>query len=173
MSITLTLLTDEEFLALPKTAGKQELIDGELITLPPSKHSHDEVGKRIAALFESVVDRSRVWIESAYQLAPRQWLQPDVSVTWPDQRIENDYQQGGPMIAVEISSGANTDEQMERKRLAYLEYGTGEVWIVYPKTRTMLVCSRERTSHIEASKTYRCGVVKVAVTPDHRAVIAR
>ena len=67
MSITLSLLTDEEFLALPKTAGKQELIDGELITLPPSKHSHDELGKRIAALFETVVDRSRIWIESGYQ----------------------------------------------------------------------------------------------------------
>jgi Uma2 family endonuclease len=93
MSITLTLLTDEEFLALPKTAGKQELIDGELISLPLSKHSHDELGKRIAALFETVVDRSRIWIESGYQLAPRQSLQPDVSVTWPEQRIEDDYKQ--------------------------------------------------------------------------------
>ena len=172
MSITLSLLTDEEFLALPKTAGKQELIDGELITSPPSKHSHDELGKRIAALFETVVDRSRIWIESGYQLAPRQWLQPDVSVTWPEQRIEDDYKQGGPMIAVEISSGANTDEEMERKRLAYLEHGTGEVWIIYPKTRTMLVCSRGRTSHIDGSETYSCGILTVAVTPEYRAVIA-
>jgi Uma2 family endonuclease len=77
------------------------------------------------------------------------------------------------MIAVEISSGANTDEEMERKRLAYLEHGTGEVWIIYPKTHTMLVCSRDRTSHVEASETYRCLIVPVAVTPEHRSLTAR
>jgi len=81
MSSTTTLLTDEEFLALPKTPGKQELI-------------------------------------------------------------------------VEISSEANTDEQMERKRLEYLENGTGEVWIIYPVTETMMVCGRDFTRHIRASETY-------------------
>ena len=103
-------------------------------------------------------------------LAPRQWLQPDVSVTWPEQKIDNDYKQGGPMIAVEISSGANTDEEMERKRLRYLEHGTGEVWILYPKTRTMLVCSRDRTCHIQAGETYRGTLVPVEVTPEYRTV---
>jgi Uma2 family endonuclease len=168
MSRTTTLLTDEEFLALPKTAGKQELIDGELITLPPSKHSHDALGKRIAALFRNVLHESRIWIESAYQLGPRKWLQPDVSVTWPDQKIENDYKQGDPMIAVEISSGANTDEQMERKRLEYLDHGTAEVWIIYPATHTMLVCGGDFTRHIRASETYRCEIVPVEITPDSR-----
>jgi len=168
MSSTTTLLTDEEFLALPETPGKQELIDGELISLPPSKHSHDELGKRIAALFRTVLHDSRICIESGFQLAPRKWLQPDVSVTWPDQKIENDYKQGGPMIAVEISSGANTDEQMERKRLQYLEHGTAEVWIIYPATRTMLVCGSDFTRHIRASDTYRCEIVPVEITPEYR-----
>jgi Uma2 family endonuclease len=167
-SSTTILLTDEEFLALPEIPGKQELIDGELITLPPSKHSHDELGKRIAALFRTVLHESRIWIESGYQLGPRKWLQPDVSVTWPDQKIENDYKQGGPMIAVEISSGANTDEQMERKRLQYLEHGTAEVWIVYPATRTMLVCGSDWTRHIRSSDTYRCEIVPVEISPEYR-----
>jgi len=170
MSSTSTLLTDDEFLALPKTPGKQELIDGELITLPPSKHSHDVLAEKIASLLRLALPAGRVWIESGYQLAPRQWLQPDVSVTWPDQKIENDYKQGGPMIAVKIGSGANTDEQMERKRLEYLKHGTGEVWIVYPKTRTMLVCSSERTGHVQASETYRCNLIPVDVTPEYRTV---
>jgi Uma2 family endonuclease len=100
MSSTTTLLTDEEFLALPKTPGKQELIDGELITLPPSKHSHDVLAERIAGLLRLALPAGRVWIETGYQLGPRKWLQPDVSVTWPDQKIENDYKQGGPVIAV-------------------------------------------------------------------------
>jgi Uma2 family endonuclease len=168
MSSTITLLTDEEFLALPKTPGKQELIDGELISSPPSRHSHDELRNRIAALFRTVLHASRIWIESGYQLGPRKWLQPDVSVTWPDQKIENDYKQGGPMIAVEISSGANTDEQMERKRLEYLDHGTAEVWIIYPATHTMLVCGGDFTRHIRASETYTCEIVPVEITAEYR-----
>lgn len=104
MSSASTLLTDEEFLVLPDIPGKQELIDGELITSPPCRHSHDELGKRIAALFRTVLADERIWIKSGYQLAPGRWLQPDVSVSWPDQRVQHDYKQGGPMIAVEIGS---------------------------------------------------------------------
>ena len=63
-----------------------------------------------------------------------------------------------------------TDEEMERKRLQYLAHGTGEVWIIYPKTRTMLVGSRDRTSHIEASETYRCEIMAVEITPECRTV---
>jgi Uma2 family endonuclease len=168
MSSSTTLLTDEEFLALPKIPGKQELIDGELISLPPSKHSHDALAEKIAGLLRLALPVGRVWIESGYQLGPRKWLQPDVSVTWPDQKIENDYKQGGPMIAVEISSGANTDEQMERKRLQYLEHGTAEVWIIYPATRTMLVCGGDFTRHIRTPDTYRCEIVPVEITPEYR-----
>jgi Uma2 family endonuclease len=173
MSSTTTLLTDEEFLALPKTAGKQELLDGELISLPPSKHSHDALAEKIAGLLRPALPAGYVWIESGYQLGPRKWLQPDVSVTWPDQRIENDYKQGGPMIAIEISSGANTDEQMERKRLEYLENGTGEVWIIYPSTGTMMVCGSDFTRHIRASETYRSDLVPAEITPEYRTVAER
>src|SRR5690349_1194949 len=107
MSVT-TLLSEEEFLDLPDEPGKQELIEGELIQLPPAKYSHDELGKRIAELLETGVPRSRVWLESGYRLSSRSWLQPDVSVSWPEQVIENDYRQGAPMLAIEIASRGNT-----------------------------------------------------------------
>jgi hypothetical protein len=40
------LLTDEEFLNLADHPGKQELLDGELFTLPPAKHSHTIAAQR-------------------------------------------------------------------------------------------------------------------------------
>ena len=97
----LTLLTEEEFLSLPDTPGKQELLDGELIELPPAKLSHSELVKRFVDLLRTVLHASRVWSETGYRLQPRRWLTPDVSVSWPDQRVENDHFQGAPMIAIE------------------------------------------------------------------------
>lgn len=114
MSSPSTLLTDEEFLARPATAGKQELIDGELIALLFSIRASTSLASGSSPRTD--------W-------QPGSGLQPDVSVTWPDQRSRNNYKQGAPIIAVEISSGAKTDAEMERKRLAYLEHGSGEVWM--------------------------------------------
>jgi len=55
MSAT-TQITLEEFLDLPDTPGKQELLDGELIVVSPAKHTHRRTGKRVQRLLESVVD---------------------------------------------------------------------------------------------------------------------
>jgi Uma2 family endonuclease len=87
---TRNLLTLEEFLNLPEMPGKQELLDGELISSPPAKLRHLKLSKRVFDLFRSVPDRSRVWYETGYRL---HWhmLQPDVSVTWPDQPVKNNW----------------------------------------------------------------------------------
>ena len=171
MGSTVTRLTDEEFLSLPDSPGKQELLDGELIELPPAKHAHDELARRIARLLETVLHPSRVWIESAYQLADVKWLQPDVSISWPDQPVVNDYKHGSPMLAVEIASRGNTPDELERKRIAYLDHGCGELWIIYPETRTMLVCSPAGSQHIEAHSDYHSPLAEVTVTPEYRTPI--
>jgi Uma2 family endonuclease len=139
---TKTLLTMEEFLSLPDAPGKQELLNGELISLPPAKRSHMEIAKRLVDLLRSKLDIDRVWFETGYQFHGRM-LQPDVSVTWPHQRVDNDWFQGAPMVAVEVASRGNTAEEIEGKIAAYLEEGAAEVWVIYPKTRTMTVSSRQ------------------------------
>lgn len=169
----ITLLSEEEFLRLPESPGKQELICGELIELAPAKHSHDQLGNRNADLLRSVVPdpSSRVWVASAYRLSSRNWLIPDVSVSWPNQRIQNDWKQGAPMLAIEIASRGNTPEELERKRVLYLEHGATEVWIIYPKTRTTLVSRPGGSEHIEATADYHCELLGVAVTPKYRTPV--
>jgi Uma2 family endonuclease len=166
-----TLLSEEEFLNLPERAGKQELLDGELIELPPAKDSHDELARRIAALLETAVPRSRVWVETAYRLASQKWFQPDVSVSWPEQRITDDWKQGSPMLAVEVASRGNTPEELERKRVLYLDHGAAEVWIIYPKTHTMLVSRPDSSLLVKADADYRCDLIGVAVTPEYRTPV--
>jgi Uma2 family endonuclease len=103
---------------------------------------------------------SRVWAETGYQLS-RGWLQPDVSVTWPDQPVENDWLQGAPMIAVEVVSGANRPEHIDKKTAVYLEEGAAEVWVIYPGTRSMTVFRKESWERI--TESYACGLLDVVI----------
>lgn len=138
---TAALLSFAEFEQLPDAPGKRELIDGELIELPPPKLSHSLIAKRIYELLIAVLDKSRVFFEIGYRIGGG-WLQPDVSVIWPQQREENDYLIGGPMIAVEILSPRNSAAEIERKLTLFLGEGSDEVWVVDPKRKTLTVYRR-------------------------------
>jgi Uma2 family endonuclease len=81
------------------------------------------------------------------------WLVPDVSVTWPDQPVD-EWLLGAPMIAVEIASRGNTAEEIEGKVAAYLDEGAAEVWIIYPKTRTMRVFRKD--TDLRITDLYHC-----------------
>ena len=111
-------MTFEEFESLSESGGKQELLDGELIELPPAKVRHMAVAKSFLELLTTVLSKSRVWFETGYQLGSS-WLIPDISATWPDQRIANDYYQGGPMIAIEVESPGNTAEELDNSMLVH------------------------------------------------------
>jgi Uma2 family endonuclease len=163
-----TLLTEEQFLNLPESDRRRELLEGELIELPYAKNSHDELARRNGRLLETIVSWERVWLETTYRLSPTIRLIPDISISWPDQRIENDWKQGAPMLAVEIASKGNTAGELERKRILYLEHGAAEVWIIYPDTQTMLVSRRDGSIMVEANADYRCELIGVTVTPEYR-----
>lgn len=157
----ITQLTAEEFLNLPDTPGKQELLDGELISLPLAKHSHSEIARSFERLLRSAIEESCVWRLASYQLK-RGWLIPDVSATWPGQPV-SEWLQGSPMIAIEIVSRGNTAAEIDRKVSAYLEEGAAEVWVVYPATRSMAVFRKDAT--LRVTNVYRCerigGTVKL------------
>jgi len=167
-----TLLTEEEFLNLPEYAGKQELLDGELIELPPAKYPHHELAKRISVLLESAGCQGNVWLEMPYRLSAGKWLIPDVSVSWPGQQKVDEWLQSSPMLAIEVASRGNTPEELEKKRLLYLAHGASEVWVVYPKTHTMLVSRTDSSLHIDAETDYRCELIGVTVTPAYRTPAA-
>jgi Uma2 family endonuclease len=151
-----TLLTAEEYLNMPETPGKHELLDGELISLPPAKRKHNNLARRFWRLLETVLDDSRIWTGEGYQLR-RGWLIPDVSANWPDQK-EGEWFLGAPMIAIEIISRGNTAEEVNRKTEAYLEEGAAEVWVVYPTSRSMNVF-RKDGSFVRVTGIYDCALI--------------
>ncbi len=152
---TTSVLPFTEFEQLPDSPGKRELIDGDLIELPPSKYRHSQVAKRIYDLLLETAHKSATMMEAGYRIGGG-WLQPDVSVVWPNQKLVDDYLVGGPMLAVEILSPGNTAEYIERKLTLYLSEGSAEVWLVNPKSKNMTVYRAEegRVVRIAVESTY-------------------
>jgi Uma2 family endonuclease len=148
MGASTTLLTFEEFEQLPDTPGKRELLKGELIELPPAKQEHNEISELIFIALREFVHRLRLErpdlplgktrIETGYQISHSTWLQPDVSLTHPEQPIQG-YYQGAPLLAAEVVSESNTAPSIEKKINEYLTHGGRDVSVVYPETRTVWV----------------------------------
>ena len=153
---TTTLLSFEEFEQLPTEPGKVELLDGELIQLPPAKFKHMEIARRIHVLLMRAVDKAgvsaklgAVYHETGYKFGTRAWLQPDVSISHRDQP-SGDYLESAPALAVEVISESNSAAQMDRKVNIYLTNGSVEVWLVYPKTRCVWVYREGHAEQFES-----------------------
>jgi Uma2 family endonuclease len=157
-----TLLTFEEFEQLPEAPGKAELLEGELIQLPPAKKRHNKTAARLYVQLLRQFEELRKMntrfpdgepcIEMGYLLGrnPGSWLQPDVSITWANQ-AGDDYFEGSPMLAFEIVSDANRPAQIARKRKKYIECGAGEVWVIYPETRHAMVFTKSGERRAETA----------------------
>jgi Uma2 family endonuclease len=160
------MLSDAEFLRLPDIPGKRELLDGELIDSPPAKWYHSAIAKKLMHLLATALDESRVWIEIAYWLREVRWLIPDVSVSWPDQPTKSGWHKGSPMLAIEIASRGNTAAELESKTALYLEQGAAEVWVLYPKTQTIVVSRQHDIQRIGPGGAYRCELLGLTVISD-------
>jgi Uma2 family endonuclease len=145
MGASTSLLTFAEFEQLPDEPGKLELLDGELIRLPPSKTRNMRIAEILFKLLDRALDRGggspqlgRAHMEFGYKIGAAAWLQPDVSIEYKGQ-TENDYLEGAPALAVEVISESNRADQMDRKVKKYLSGGAIEVWVAYPKTQCVWV----------------------------------
>jgi len=141
-------MTVEEFENLPDSPYRHELINGELLTMPPPQTQH---GRIVANLVFLLLQHARpnrlgdVLGESGYHLEhnPDTVLAPDVSfvsaarVDWTDEH----YYDGPPDLAIEVLSPGDRKGYVERKLAIYLETGTRSVWLVDPRRRTVELIS--------------------------------
>jgi Uma2 family endonuclease len=144
------LLTAEEFAKLPEPVdgSKQELVRGEVITMPPPSFLHGVVQLNIATLLKIFVAErqlGRVTVESGVitEQGPSTVRGPDVAY-WSYERLPADhvpvvYANVAADLCVEVRSPSNTDERMTRKVREYFDSGVKMVWVVDPEERTLTV----------------------------------
>jgi Uma2 family endonuclease len=145
--ITKTLLTADDLARMPDDASVQiELDEGELITMAPPGFEHGGHEVQIVLLLAQHVRENKlgkvVCGDTGFRLSDRTVLAPDVAFV-RRHRVEavrsKSFANGAPDLAVEIFSPSDGVRQSTRKVKQYLAAGCHTVWVVYPKSKKVVV----------------------------------
>jgi Uma2 family endonuclease len=142
------LPTVAEFGALRDDGWQYELVEGQLVRMPPPKGRHGFLESRIdRALGDYVIAHAlgRVYVgDTGFDLTLPGETKPTVlgaDVAFlraervpPDDR-DDEYITGPPDLAVEIASPSQHRPDMGAKAWRWLQRGTRLVWVVWPKRR--------------------------------------
>ena len=153
MAATTNLLSWEAFEQLPDDWAHYEIIEGELIRLPPPTAGQSIAASNALRALLPLEERGlgRVYAEAGYKLSedPATWIQPDVPFLRKE-RIQatapDGYFLGAPELAIEIVSPSESARDLERKVDALLAAGGQAVWVVYPASRKVRVFLGDGTS---------------------------
>lgn len=144
------LITAEEYFRLPypSDGSKQELVRGEVVTMPGPGIEHGEVQVNVAFVIKLFLKSNpigRVVTESGAitERKPDTVRGPDVSFYSKerlplDQRVVG-YHTEVPDLCVEVVSPSNSPKQLKAKAKEYLFAGVRLMWIVEPEDRTVTV----------------------------------
>ena len=140
---TATSMTVEQFAALPEDGQMHELVEGELLTMPPPHSLHARMLHRIfLPLANYVLEQGigEAFAEAGYQLSdkPPTVRQPDISFQAAaklDGQPGDGFFRGAPDIVIEVISPSDRAESVRLKVRQYLAAGTSVVALVYPRTQ--------------------------------------
>ena len=149
-----TLLTAEDLMDLPVTDRRYELLDGELIEMPPTNGQHGRIELRIGYEFLTYTDTHAGGLVLTgepgiiLRRSPDRVRAPDVCV-WTAERAPSDqeqehYLQAVPDIIVEVISPGDSASEIQSKVREWLDAGARLVWAVYPSTRTVIAYTSAR-----------------------------
>lgn len=163
------LVTAEEFANFPEPSdgSKEELLRGEVISMPPPKGRHGGVQARIAYLLLSVVIPGKLgWVRTESGVVVER--DPD-SVFGPDvtflciKRFPNppdDYIETPADLVVEVRSPSDRPKYVRQKIKDYVKNGVKLVWLVDPELGTAMVYAGSmRGTELDESETITGGDV--------------
>jgi Uma2 family endonuclease len=143
-------LTWAEFLDLPESDELKhaELIDGEVVTNPPTP-LHQRAVLRIASAIDAWTrqgeGRGEATMEPAVQIGLDRGYLPDVA-WYREERCQPPEQApsftGPPDLAAEVLSPSTRTIDALRKRADYARIGVGELWLIDPEEPVVQVYRR-------------------------------
>ncbi len=109
-----------------------ELIDGELIEMPPMGPAHAGIVNRLAKiLLLRLGDAAELRVQSSLRLSNHTQPEPDLAVVKPDPRhyLLRHPQPADVLLAIEVAD-SSLDYDREQKVPLYAAAGVAEVWLV-------------------------------------------
>lgn len=136
------ILTYEEWLRMPvEHDGREEVVNGELIIMPPNRVTHADVVEQLIEAFLPRIDRKEIKILGSsvslmIQREPLTCRAPDVLVYWRKNIVRDEYDVlcSAPDLLIEVLSPS---ENKRRKLDDYAKISVPEVWIVSPQAETI------------------------------------
>ncbi len=141
MSQLHTNWTAAQALALPDSDNRYEVLDGELIVMPPPSWAHQVAVEQLYLLLHPYVrEHALGWTKlspSAVVLSERRLVQPDVFVLPRGEgAAPRDWSDiTALLLAVEVLSPSTARHDRWQKRHMYQAFGTSEYWIVDTNAR--------------------------------------
>ena len=176
--VSYQLLTAEEFWQLPDTNLQRALVRGEVVERMPPGGLHGAIASELNA-------QLRIWakqgpggcvgVESGFILArnPDTVRAPDVfyvrAERIPATGIPEGFWELTPDLAVEVVSPSESAEDIRDKVRDYLSAGTPLVWVIYPRSREVIVHTPDGIA-----KTYNTNalITGFEVLPNFTCVVA-
>ena len=144
-STTSKIVTYEEWLNMPETEGKEEVVDGEIISMPPTKWKHARILHKLQMMLQRQLDPDAVPVLTTVfglvvRKEPLTCREPDLAVFIAKNVIERDgYIYSPPELLIEVLSPSNNRRYMTRKIADYESIGVPEMWIFAPDSRSIEV----------------------------------
>ncbi len=142
---TSKIVTYEEWLNMPETEGKEEVVDGEIIPMPPTKWKHARILHQLQMMLQKQLDPDAVLVLTTVfglviRKEPLTCREPDLAVFIAKNVIERDgYIYSPPELLVEVLSPSNNRKYMARKIADYESIGVPEMWVFAPDSQTIEV----------------------------------
>jgi Uma2 family endonuclease len=171
-------VTYEEWLRMPEvTDAIEEVVDGEIVIMPPAKLKHALIARNICKAFDAQTDaHETVVLDNSFGLvirkAPLTSRVPDLAVFRKSTIVEQDgYVHSAPQLVVEVLSPGNTRRERERKLADYASLGVPEMWVVSPEARTVEVLYLEN-GFLRSAQALTQGVLEPKQFPGVQIQIA-
>lgn len=172
-------VTYEEWLEMPEVQDAiEEVVDGEIILMPPAKALHALIVANLVDSLRSQLDPADyVLLTGSFGLViserPLTCRTPDLAV-FPrgSYRTKDGYFRSAPEVTVEVISPSETRRMIERKLADFESIATPEVWIVTPKSRTVEVFVLENGA-LERAAISHGGVLRSRVFPNVEIEVER
>ena len=178
MATSSKTLTYEEWLTLPEVEGVEEVVNGEIRTMPPNKWNHTRVVEALARQLRARLNPEATHVvTSVFGLVVRReplaLRVPDLAVFHADRIVERDgYIHSAPELVVEVLSPANTRSERAEKLQDYESLGVPEVWVVSPEAQTVEVLRLNEDRRLVTTSLLREGELKPTRFPEASVDIA-
>jgi Uma2 family endonuclease len=138
------VLSYEEWLQMPTVEyGREEVVNGELLTMAPPYLPHAFIIQRLIMCFARQVDQKKVDILGSdfglmISQEPLTCRSPDLALFWKGDMIVRDgLCWAAPALVVEVISKSETKRRKQEKLDDYARIAVPEAWIVSPKARSI------------------------------------